>query len=341
MLTNYLPVADALERLISVEMRRPANQGVITLLTEAARAKQGGRPPILTAAERLKAVVKPGDVVIIATGLLVPEVMPAGEGDGPPGAAALAYALNRGLGAIPVVLAEPECMPPTQAALTAIGLRERPLAVAAEIPSSVVTISSFPCDGRPDADQAEAVADRMIAELKPKAIIEIEKIGLNAAGIAHRGGGAACMDGRMRIEVLTEKARQAGIVTIAIGDLGNEAGVGLIADECKQVWKWGAHCKCPCDQGIAVAEVSDITVMAQVSNWGGYAIAAMLGILLGKEEVLHSVEAERHMLEDCQRAGAVDGITVGHDYSVDGIAGHVHCNLIDMMHHIMHMSLAY
>jgi D-glutamate cyclase len=340
MLTDYMPVADAIERLITMEIRRPFFQGVVSPLAEVAREKQGGRPPILIAAEHLKETVKPGDVVVIATGLMVPDVMPFGESDGPLGAAALAYALRHGLGAVPLVIAEPECLPPTRAALHAVGLVERSIDYAREINSSCM-MGTFPCDNRPDAEQAEAAAERMLAELKPRAIIVIEKLGLNEKGIAHRAGGKACMDGRMRIEVLTEKARAAGITTIAIGDLGNEAGTGLLADACRENWRFGARCQCPCGAGIAVTEISDITIMAQVSNWGGYGVAALLGIMLNNEDVLHSVEAERLMLDDCTRAGAVDGITVGHDFSVDGVPGRIHCHLIDTLHVIMHTSLAY
>jgi D-glutamate cyclase len=326
-------VADAIEALCCVEIRPPGSmQGVVRPLAAAAREKQGGIP-ILIAAEQLIQRVRSGDVVVVATGFYVPEVMPNGESDGPLGAASLAFALSNGLGVVPLILCEEQCLAPTRATLNAIGLTEQPLEVALRTKSSFV-LQTFPTD--PSAEQR---ATEILHELKPKAVIVIEKPGLNAKGVAHRGGGKAITEGRMRIEVLTAQARASDILTIAIGDNGNEAGTGLVAEACREFKQYGAICQCPCQGGIAAVDECDVTIVASVSNWGGYGIAALLGILLGNENTLQDPDTERRMLEDCLRAGAVDGVHFAPRFFVDGIPGRIHCHIIEMLQIIMHMSL--
>jgi len=79
-------IGENVDRLCTVEMRpQGMPRGKIHRLYEAARRKQNGRPLTLLAAEKLRAAVKPGDYVILATGAGVPPWMPAGETDGPVG----------------------------------------------------------------------------------------------------------------------------------------------------------------------------------------------------------------------------------------------------------------
>jgi len=329
---NLLSVADAIEGLCCLEIRPPGgSQGVVRPLAAMARERQGG-PPVLIAAQRLVERVRPGDLVVIATGFYT-DAMPHGESDGPPGAASLAYALSRGLGAVPLVLAEQQCLAPTRASLRAIGLAEWPLDEVLGKPRAFA-LQTFPTDGR-----AEGRADELLQMLRPSAILVVEKPGLNAKGVAHRGGGKAIADGRMRAEVLTAKARDAGVLTIAIGDNGNEVGMGLVAEATRKYKDWGAVCQCPCQGGIAAVDEVDVTVIASVSNLGAYGIAAMLGVLLGSDATIHDADAERRMIEDCQRAGAVDGILLGPSFSVDGIPGRFFCHAVDTLGIIVRTAL--
>ncbi len=149
--------ADAIEALCCVEIRSPGSmQGVVRPLAAVAREKQGDIP-ILIAAEQLVKRVGAGDVVVIATGFYVPEVMPNGETDGPLGAASLAYGMSNGLGAVPLILCEEQCLTPTRATLNAIGLKERPLEVALRTASSFV-IQTFPTGSERGAAGGRAIA---------------------------------------------------------------------------------------------------------------------------------------------------------------------------------------
>lgn len=61
------------------------------------------------------------------------------------------------------------------------------------------------------------------------------------------------------------------VITIGIGDRGNELGLGKVQDRVSHVMKNGSTLGCTI--------VSDRVIMAGVSNWGGFAIAAGLYLL--------------------------------------------------------------
>src|SRR5260370_41238260 len=88
-------------------------RGVTYPLYEAARKKQK-KPLTWLAAKLLKDSIKPGDHVFVVTGAGTPPGLPAGETDGPPGAAAIARAIEIGLGGKPVLISEARNMPATK-----------------------------------------------------------------------------------------------------------------------------------------------------------------------------------------------------------------------------------
>src|SRR5260370_20536808 len=85
-------------------------RGVTYPLYEAARKKQK-KPLTWLAAKLLKDKVKAGQHVFVVTGAGTPPGLPAGETDGPPGAAAIARAIEFGLGAKPILISEARNMP--------------------------------------------------------------------------------------------------------------------------------------------------------------------------------------------------------------------------------------
>ena len=327
-------VAEAIETLCTVEMReRGPNHGVIRRLYESARAEQG-RPPTSLATEGLLGSVKGDDVVIVATGAFLPDHLPKGETDGPPAAASLAYALRLGLGAHPVILCEEQVIDPVEAACRAIGLGIRPLEIALRLPFAAA-VDSFPADGA-----AEDAAHDLLETLEPKAVITVERLGLNEKGVAHSSTGLPVAVGRARIEVLVSAARDAGILTIGIGDNGNEIGFGRIVDAVRQYKPYGHRCRCPCDAGIACVDVCDVLVVSAISNWGAYGLAACLSVALEIPELIHDAATELRMIDACVRAGAADGLTGMYTPSVDGVPGCIHGYVVEMLRLIVRKSLA-
>ena len=103
-----------IDRLITIEMRfgEGLPRGVTHQMYDAAREAQGGMPLSLLAAQGLINALGSGDHVLVVTGAGMAPWLPKGETDGPPGAAAIARALDIGLGAKPIMIAEERNMAP-------------------------------------------------------------------------------------------------------------------------------------------------------------------------------------------------------------------------------------
>jgi D-glutamate cyclase len=116
---------------------------------------------------------------------------------------------------------------------------------------------------------------------------------------------------------LFEHVRQRfpNIKTIGIGDGGNEIGMGKIPHEiiAKNI-PYGdlIHCRVPTDH----------LIVAGVSNWGAYALAAGIYVLRGVKPPpdLYDPDREREILEIMVREGPlVDGVTGKQTTTVDGL----------------------
>jgi hypothetical protein len=102
---------------------------------------------------------------------------------------------------------------------------------------------------------------------------------------------------------------------IGIGDGGNEIGMGKIPHETivKNIPNGDLiHCRVPTDH----------LIVAGVSNWGAYALAAGVYVLRGVKPPsdLFDPDCEREILEVMVREGPlVDGVTGKQTATVDGL----------------------
>jgi hypothetical protein len=107
------------------------------------------------------------------------------------------------------------------------------------------------------------------------------------------------------------------ITTIGIGDGGNEIGMGCLKWDNIANRLWGeVAARIPC----RVATTWNI--VAGISNWGGYALAAAVLALSGRTEVMEpwTCQRELEVLEQFVMEGpAVDGITRRPEATVDGL----------------------
>lgn len=295
----------AIDRLVTVEARiSVSSRGVIEHLYSAALEAQGGLPLSLQAAQLIAAHAKPGKTVFITTGAGDPLYMPAGETDGPPGAAVLALGIHAAAGAIPILLTEAEFVENLSATALAAGLGLRSPDYASKT-AFTTTVLPLAADSSA-ADQAAAY----LAQFSPTLVIATEKIGPNAEGIAHMSSGSPAAASRARTEHIFDMAAARGIPSIGIGDNGNEIGFGRIESAVKQ-WKPGG-------ERLATRVATDVLFPANVSNWGAYGVIAALSVLLGRTDLLHDAETERRMIEACVATNAVDGSTGRHILAVDG-----------------------
>ena len=101
-----------------------------------------------------------------------------------------------------------------------------------------------------------------------------------------------------------------GIMTIGIGDGGNELGMGNVS---ANIDKYITP-----DRPFACITKADLCICAGVSNWAGYGIAAMLSRLSGKNLMPEPLVVEK-LIETIVQSGSVDGVTGKNEPTVDGL----------------------
>ena len=327
-------VASDIDRLITLDIN---GRGVIHELYTAARHKTGGAL-VKAASEVLSRNIFAGSIVLIATGW--PDrpwiTSDIGELDGPPGAALLGRSIHRILGAVPIFLIENELQQAMRATACASGFAVLPIdqAISASkspSPLHAASILSFP----KDISNAKKESKKLIDDFDPKAVIVIEKGGINQKGVIHNARGmdtTACM---AKVDELIRIAKENDIVSIGIGDGGNEIGMGLIEDAVRNFVPFGAKCACPCKAGLAPVTETDILVTSSVSNWGAYGIAACLAVMYKDSEGIHDEAMEMRTLREAADAGLIDGNTGYVDPGADGIPAVTHAAIITILRQIV------
>lgn len=234
----------------------------------------------LRAAQRLRAIT--GNV-IIGTGFPVADTF---ETDGPVGAIALYTALET-LGATPLIA----CGAPLSQAL------------ADDYRVLELTARSV--------ESAIREARERLRELQPRAVISIERPGL----------ARDCRYYNMRGEDITSRCSffdpfitEAECATIAIGDGGNEIGMGKIATTIAGL-----------DITAAVTGCDELLV-ADVSNWGAYGLIAILGFW-ARRDLLAGV-APLSLLDYLSARGSLDGVTRRNTLTEDGLEAGVGLQVI-------------
>ncbi len=239
-----------------------------------------------------------GQRIIIVTGFCIRAAL-VGETDGPPGALAIADALRQ-LGKDVVLVTDQY-----SSGLLAAGAKQfgKPFEmVDLELP-------------QPAANQQ---IDELVAAFKPTQVLAIERPGNAADG--HRYS----MRGEMLDDLVPAADRlltpQRPYRTIAIGDGGNELGLGSLRDSIKSRVAHGELIFC--------ATPADYVIPAGISNWGAYALVGALSLLAGRL-LLRSPEHEQAVLQALLAAGAVDGCTRKPTLSVDGLAWDDYAKVLD------------
>lgn len=110
--------------------------------------------------------------------------------------------------------------------------------------------------------------------------------------------------------------KQLDVATIGIGDGGNELGMGRFA------WELLADVGGGVAGRTACRIATDFTLIAGVSDWAAYALALTVARLRGDDRLAHDwhVRGQRELIEVLVRqAGAVDGVTLRREPTVDGL----------------------
>ena len=297
----------ALKRIAHLIRHDPGQRGLSSL------APADDLPP--AAASLLR-----GERILIVTGFCIRAAM-IGENDGPPGALALADALHR-LGKKVTLITDRH-----SAGLLAAA---EPL-FKTQDDDSPASSQPFPIISLPDAQR---LADRQIDEIvrthRPTHVLAIERPGSALDGHRYSMRGERLDDIVPAADRLMPPAEQRNYTTIAIGDGGNELGLGALRSRLKNRVAHGELIFC--------ATPADYVIPAGVSNWGGHALVAALSVLSGRS-LLRPVMHEQRVLETLLAAGAVDGSLRRRALSVDGIGWHEYAQILTALHHAVDAAL--
>jgi len=322
-------VGDRIDRLMTVEIRPLTGglpSGYVQPMYDICRAHHG-EPLSMLAAESLQGRVKPGDTVFIATGAGVAPNLPWGETDGPPGAAVLARALARGFNCNVVIVTETIHLRPVEACAE--------VAAATLDGHGAITVVSFP----KGLSEGQRTAASLFHEYSPTAVIFVERDGPNAEGYFHGvRGDFRDPDSVGHVYLLADVAKMHNVLTIGVGDGGNEVGFGDVRDAVAAVHPLGAISKGGFPSGVITVTATDVVVAASVSNWGAYAISAALAYLKDMPDLIHTPELERYLVEACVRGGGRDGANGLHQPSVDGIDLDGHAAFVQLLNSIVKVS---
>jgi len=225
----------------------------------------------------------------------------APETDGPPGAIALARALEH-LGFEVIFVTDRYAMP-----LLSLDSGQK---------SPVI---EFPIT---DHAASQSFARNLLAELKPAIIIAIERCGFSASQRYLSMRGRDISDFTAKVDYLFLDQEN----TIGIGDGGNEIGMGKLASQIKAVPGL------PDDP--AVTQTSKL-IISTTSNWGAYGLVAALSRLC-QQDLLPSVEWERELLQELVARGAVDGISGEKKCTVDTFTVEQHALALTQLKDLLH-----
>lgn len=249
----------------------------------------------------------PNPHICIITGFYIHDAdEPAAETDGIVGAAHLARAFTN-LGISVSVLTDSLCYKPVKTALQGCNV---------EI---VTPIQQIPV-GKTKEEYDEIfhlTLKRWSESKKPVThIISIERPGTSYDGYIYNMQAKIISDYTVPLDSFFSS--KSDYVRIAIGDGGNELGMGKLSRQLiSQNVRYGEFiaCKTPCDYLIVSA----------VSNWGAYGLIAVYSLLLKGEEKLKflqdfNLETDNAILNNCVKNGyAIDGVNKTNTLSIDGI----------------------
>lgn len=150
--------------------------------------------------------------------------------------------------------------------------------------------------------------EELLNEFRPVGLISIERCGRNVDNDYANMRGVSIKEHTARTDWLFIQARKQGIPTFGVGDGGNEIGMGNLKDVIS-----GKLELVPCKVKV------DTLVIATVSNWGAYAIAAYIQKITGTK-VLPQFSEIKEYLSFIVKMGSVDGVTKKQTLSVDGFS---------------------
>jgi D-glutamate cyclase len=281
--------------------------------------------------------------VAVVTGFFIPHALPpCGETDGPLGALFLARALTP-LGIKVVLATDSFCAQALEVGLAAAGLRKTvPLVVLPSVEQAgsmslmdywqsfiertgplthLIALERVGPSHTPESLQEQpgaSIADiqQFLAEVPPEHHDRCHTM-------RGRDITASMSPAHRLFEVAGRKEH--GLITIGIGDGGNEIGMGKIP--------WAVIRRNIPNGGLVACRITtDYLIVCGVSNWGAYGLAAGARHLRGapKDAELCDLDREKALLELMVEKGPlVDGVSGRPTVSVDGLPFERYVEILD------------
>ena len=292
-------VGQNLDNLMNLD---PRGYGVCRILYQASRAYM--KEPLTTkCAKLLMEQIKEGDVIYILTGFVLLPFKKA-EMDGIVSSMLLARCLVKAFGARPVIICPEDNMEAVKNLSEVMGLHLYDS--VEEILDMPISMAAIPFTK--DTEQAYIQSKELIAVAMPKAVISIEAPGPNAAGVFHNAGGLDVTELEAKTDILFQMLRERGVLNIAIGDLGNEIGMGTIREHIRKYVPYAEEngCRCGCGDGIATVSEADYIITATTSDWGCYGMMAAIAFLLEDIDVFQDADLQEYAMKEAAKSGMID-----------------------------------
>ncbi|MEQ9237617.1 glutamate cyclase domain-containing protein [Coleofasciculus sp. E2-BRE-01] len=255
----------------------------------------------------------PSPHVAIITGFFIPHgTPPAAENDGPIGCAHLAAGLQR-VGVPVRLVTDPLCLNAVQTAARAAG-------IPANLPYDVVPVDAASAE---DPSVSSIVKFWQSSEPPVSHVIAIERAGPSSDGTVRNINGDDITAHTAPLHLLFTLN---DIISIGIGDLGNELGMATLSHELiAKTIKHGERIACdiPCDYPI----------MCGVSNWGAIGLLIALALLRydWKSKLTEglTLDIDKHILTTLVNEGAaIDGDTGLPGFTIETFPWEFHGNVL-------------
>ncbi|GIM30630.1 hypothetical protein CPJCM30710_32960 [Clostridium polyendosporum] len=296
---TILNIGENLDSLMNLD---PRGYGVCRILYSAAR-EYTKEPLTMNSAKKLLNTLKEDDLVYIMTGFVLFPFKKA-EMDGIVSTMLLGRALVKGFNVKPVIICPQDNIEAVKNLSYTIGLDfQNNIEDLKQYPLSLAGITFTK-----DIKQAEKQADELIAKGLPSAVISIECPGANSLGVYHNAIGLDVSELEAKQDIIFTKLKKKGVLNIAIGDLGNEIGMGTIKEHLEEYVPYAAKgsCSCGCNGGIVSNVKADNIITATVSDWGCYGLIGALSYLKKDLNIMHTKEMEEEAIVTASRSGMID-----------------------------------
>lgn len=287
-----------------------------------AATSEYGTPLTMRAAKAIYGACEPGARALILTGWPSRSWLFGNltETDGPVGAAVLARVLEEGLDAIPIIGCDTALVEHLGICTRGAGLILGSLNQALKSKPGPPAASVGAVVGLPED---EAGAEALLDYLQPSVVIAIEMPGPGPDGHFYTVSGRAIpLEEVPRGDLIYLAAKQRGILTVGIGDGGNELGMGGFRDRVADIIPHG-------DRAVSVVRADEVVVGSN-SNWASQGLAAALLAVTNRADIFARLDIER-IINLSSDNGAIDGLSARVDRAVDGTPAPMSQHLWGMM----------